>query len=221
MNTLFKILFTSIVFLNVYPQVGINTITPDQTLDVNGKVKIADDLTAPSSGTIRYSDADDDFEGYANGEWKSFTNKSNVPTNAQFVTSRVGGPDDGISVLMPFEDESGNTIISTTVPNGKFLLITHINISILLLTENNAGLGVFPVYRLRFDFGDNNNDYDIFGRYFGGPIFKESAGYSPLAVVAGGEDVRFSNFGAPGNLDGIGDVFVYVAGFLVDDLDFD
>ena len=62
--------------------------------------------------------------------------------------------------------------------------------------------------------------YDIRGRYFGGPVFNTSAGFSPIAVVRAGQDVTVSNF-TVGLLDGIGDVVVNVSGFLVDDLDFD
>ena len=53
--------------------VGINNISPEQTLDVTGKIKVGDDVNTPTAGTIRWNDATKDFEGYDGTQWYSFT----------------------------------------------------------------------------------------------------------------------------------------------------
>lgn len=73
----------SIPYLNIYPeerlsiesggQVGIGNTAPTQKLEVNGKIKLSDDATAPLAGTIRWNDMKHDFEGYNGTEWLSFT----------------------------------------------------------------------------------------------------------------------------------------------------
>ena len=69
--------------LTLAAQVDINTNTPEQTLDVNGKIKLTDDATAPSAGTLRYNATGDDFEGYDGTTWKSLTRASSgLPAGA-------------------------------------------------------------------------------------------------------------------------------------------
>jgi hypothetical protein len=61
-------------------QVGINMGligSPSQTLDVNGKIKVADDEYAPEEGTIRWNDEKGDFEGYDGSKWLSLTSNNN------------------------------------------------------------------------------------------------------------------------------------------------
>ncbi|MBC7850064.1 MAG: hypothetical protein H7Y31_10020 [Chitinophagaceae bacterium] len=68
--------------------VGIGTQSPQQKLDVNGKIRIGNDNGSPAPGTIRYNDATNDFEGFNGSEWKSLTaSYSDVPliNNAALV----------------------------------------------------------------------------------------------------------------------------------------
>lgn len=58
--------------------VGINVAEPEATLDVNGTLKVADDLNTPVEGMIRYNIETQDFEGYDGQKWKSFTKSSAV-----------------------------------------------------------------------------------------------------------------------------------------------
>lgn len=51
-------------------QVGVNTPTPSQALDVAGKIQIADDAIPPERGTIRFNAQNSEFEGYNGVEWK-------------------------------------------------------------------------------------------------------------------------------------------------------
>lgn len=70
MKTLLSTFFGLFMILSMSSQVGVNNPTPEQALDVNGKVKLTDDTTAPTAGTIRYDATSSDFEGYimeANG----------------------------------------------------------------------------------------------------------------------------------------------------------
>lgn len=62
-NVLFVGLF--IIFSNsITAQVGVNNDMPEQALDVNGKIKLGDDATTPTEGTIRYNSATKTFEGF-------------------------------------------------------------------------------------------------------------------------------------------------------------
>jgi len=58
--------------------VGINVAVPEATLDVNGKIKVADDLNTPVEGMIRYNVELQDFEGYDGQKWRSFTKSSAI-----------------------------------------------------------------------------------------------------------------------------------------------
>lgn len=58
-------------------KVGINTTVPGQMLQVNGKLKLGDDLVSPDAGTIRWNSINKDFEGYDGTQWLSLTSKGN------------------------------------------------------------------------------------------------------------------------------------------------
>jgi len=115
-------------------QVGINTNNPNQELDVNGKVKIGNDGRTPTEGTVRYS-ADGDFEGYTAEGWQSFTAQRNGPLPNGAIP--VIANDTGISVgsvdVIIFDYADGSSSFST-VPAGKFVLVSSIQIS-----SNNLG----------------------------------------------------------------------------------
>lgn len=84
--------------------IGINTVAPVQKLDVNGKIKLNDDATAPVAGTIRWNSTTNDFEGFNGSEWLSFTNTKRGTigtggelgqmTNYQTVTAPVPTAED-------------------------------------------------------------------------------------------------------------------------------
>tara|TARA_R110002049_G_scaffold95397_1_gene234256 strand:- start:2532 stop:3170 length:639 start_codon:yes stop_codon:yes gene_type:complete len=59
---------------NISAQVGINTDTPSQALDINGKIEIGDDAATPTEGTIRYNSTTKGFEGYNGTNWVAFDN---------------------------------------------------------------------------------------------------------------------------------------------------
>jgi hypothetical protein len=94
MNYRLIIVFTATLFYyNISAQnIGIGTNTPQQVLDVNGKLKISNDTAAPVAGTIRYNQATSDFEGYNGTEWKSLTaSASSAPyINSSELRERKG-----------------------------------------------------------------------------------------------------------------------------------
>ncbi len=54
-------------------KVGINTLTPQATLDINGKIRIADDDSTALAGMLRYNEDKQDFEGFDGSKWRSLT----------------------------------------------------------------------------------------------------------------------------------------------------
>ncbi|MDX1407698.1 MAG: FG-GAP repeat protein [Saprospiraceae bacterium] len=77
----------------VNPKVGIQTDSPSQTLDVNGKMQLGDDTTAPEPGTIRWNAATQDFEGFNGAEWLSLTT-TRSRWGSDVVTEVFGASDD-------------------------------------------------------------------------------------------------------------------------------
>lgn len=57
------------------PKTGINDANPLSTLDINGKIKMGDDLIAPQAGMMRWNSVSQDFEGYNGTQWLSLTYK--------------------------------------------------------------------------------------------------------------------------------------------------
>lgn len=85
----------------VNPKVGVSTDTPTQTLDVGGKLKLADDTTAPEAGSMRWNSATQDFEGFDGTRWVSFTQQDQFggwgdvsATETGFGTSSDGDAQD-------------------------------------------------------------------------------------------------------------------------------
>jgi hypothetical protein len=77
------------------PKVGVQTAAPMQALDVNGKLKLGNDNTAPIAGTIRWNADTNDFEGYNGTDWISFTKNEGGGWGSKDVTenSSVIQPD--------------------------------------------------------------------------------------------------------------------------------
>ena len=86
--------------------VGIGTTTPAQKLDVAGKIRIGNNATAGTPGTIRWTGAH--FQGYTGTAW--------VPLDVQ-TTSGGGWTDDGTVVRLT--TSSDNVGIGTTTPAAR------------------------------------------------------------------------------------------------------
>jgi len=113
-------------------EVGINTNSPDQALDINGKVRISDDVKTPTAGTVRYNSSSSDFEGYDGAAWNSFTQSGTViPDNAVAIygVTSVDGNGEDKSVLFYSFDGTVSGIFTPISPNKKFV-ITWVSISL-------------------------------------------------------------------------------------------
>ncbi len=97
-------------------RVGIGTLMPVETLDINGGIRIGDAL-ASNAGTIRWSGAD--FEGYDGSSWKSFTDTGSgtVPSGSSGQTLRNNGSS-WVTASNLYNDGT-NVGIGTTSPNYK------------------------------------------------------------------------------------------------------
>lgn len=198
---------------------GIGTTTPNQELDVNGKIKIGNDARTPTNGTIGY--INNDFQGFVNGEYKSLTSSSNIPSNAQLVVCRVASlPTDSSTNPMAFRNESGTLVVNTTVPANKFLLITHIEFIPASLFDFDTEI---PFYSLKVTFGAAfQNQLNITGKYTGGTLYQNTAGYSPIGVVPNGQSLTIQNLNLSSGFEKFDQgIDVFITGFLVDDLKFD
>lgn len=119
----------------LHAQVGVNNPTPEQALDIEGKVKISDDATPPSDGTMRYNDGADDLEGYVDGEWKSLTKSATPDAPQPIVFTEYGLPNDAI--WTPFDGTHDYTTSSPDqslsnleVPTGKFFVADQVCVTL-------------------------------------------------------------------------------------------
>lgn len=79
--------------------IGFNSETPTQALDVSGKIKIANDFTTPTAGTIRFNETTNAFEGYIEETgWVTLgaekREKTIVISASQFIGVQPSGDDD-------------------------------------------------------------------------------------------------------------------------------
>lgn len=128
----FFLFFFIVSFLQA--QVGVGTPTPTQELDVDGKIKIANDGRTPTAGTIRYTTVSDDFEGYDGRVWKSLTEQKSTGTPSDpvpyfgrsapiQVNNQLANP--GLVTLQSWENSADQF---QRVPSGMFFLVTRIQV---------------------------------------------------------------------------------------------
>lgn len=193
-------------------QVGVNNDTPTQTLDVNGKIKVSDDATAPESGTIRFNDGNGTFEGYDGAEWTSLTNSpTGLPSGAIAVYGRSSSlsPSASSASTITLRAWAGGAF--NQVPPGKYLVVTTI-----LPRDNDIGTaddflnGVLCASSTGTSYG---NCIPLAGTTRNFAPLIASLG-NPLLVVGPGQ---YLTAGAGSTSDIIN---IDVRGFLVDDLDY-
>jgi hypothetical protein len=216
-NSFFMRYFTLLCFLffslACFAQVGVNNATPEQALDVNGKIKLTDDSTAPSAGTLRYNAGEDDFEGYNGSEWKSLTTSGAGPGSPVPMfgsTNAVSRGDNGDIVLKSWDGSVGSF---TTVPNGKYFIVTAV-----MYKDNNL------------DIVDRNVVAEMYSMAPGG-VFLANIRFqglesilrpiigdldNPLLVIRPGGTVRLYHYNGSEEPT----IDVDIRGFLVDDLDY-
>ena len=111
-------------------QVGVNTDTPKQALDVNGKLQIGDDDTPPTPGTLRFDGVNGDFHGYDGAAWTSLTkNRSTGASMApgRLITAYSSNISPDSEVRVAFDVRADNSQMATPGP-GEYFLITAINV---------------------------------------------------------------------------------------------
>lgn len=191
-------------------KVGVQINTPEQAVHIKGKLKVEDDNHPPTRGTIRYTP--DDFDGYTGNGWTSFTSQGN--TNLPSNPVPVYGSSYSITVgeanqLVTFNRFSDLTSFST-IPNGKYLLITSV------LIEPN-GLNASGTFDATFGRAPANSisqqsAHRVLGTQFS-EFYKDPFGI--LNIVRGGETFRITNESSSDY-----SINIKVRGFLVDDLNF-
>ena len=113
--------------ISMNAQVGVNNSSPEQALDVNGKIKLTDDATTPTKGTMRYNDSEGSFEGHNGTQWNSFSAKptASLPTNPVPVYGYSSGIGKNERESLSFS--SWTSVVNyKTPPSGKLLVVTGI-----------------------------------------------------------------------------------------------
>ena len=196
-------------------QVGVNTETPNQMLSVNGKVEIGDDSVTATEGTMRYNAEDADFQGFANGQWHSFTNRANLPKNAKPVFGYIQACSPGELEDFTLYYEETNAFAATQIPAGKFLIVTEFTFNPNSLTTNLDAINYLTIGPRVY--GIEYPDYrrrSLFVVQWKTPQ-RHISGMSPAFIVRPGEYFSISNESTSTHtLD------ARMRGFLVDDLNF-
>lgn len=222
-NVFLSILVIAFTSFTLTAQVGVNNPTPEQTLDVSGKLKITDDATPPTDGTLRFNDGAQDFEGYSEGEWKSLTKSAAADNPVPVALAHFGIDNTGVGVadFEPFNtlynytnSNPTNGTTNTIIPIGKFLVIDQICVT------QDGGLedtyfraSVRPTVQNGSNQQVQNPQIMITGSLEGGTTCVE-AERAPLLVVKGGGTIYGWNSAQSG-----GNVRIMTYGFIVDNLD--
>ena len=211
-----------------HAQVGVNTTTPTQTLDVNGKLKVADDNTPPEKGTIRFNDTTDEFEGYDGTEWKvlSLEKSSGAPSDPIAYTGRtinsVIGNNNGNATATDcrlFQTgnlQSGAPSNFVTVPSGKHFLVTMLWVEDNGITNNSNADDLYDVTISAPASGSTTrfaNSVRLVGRV-GDSRFLIGDQTNPIIIMRPGDRFRIFNESTDTRVN------INVRGFLVDELDF-
>jgi len=78
------------LLLDTHGNVGVGLDTATQKLEINGKIKIGDESTVSTPGTLRYNSNENRFEGYTNAGWKILGQKNRkIVEGASSFSSRV------------------------------------------------------------------------------------------------------------------------------------
>lgn len=128
--------------------IGVNKTSPTQKLDVNGKIKVANDNNAPEAGNIRWNAENNDFEGYNGSEWLSLTKSSN---------SGWGGND----VILSNEEESSPS--NDAYRRMGYSIAMNDTMAVIGSFYNNvyySGIEKGKVYVYKFD--QNNSKWDFY-----------------------------------------------------------
>lgn len=131
-------LLLAVAYTFVFSQkVGINNNTPQEALDVKGKIRISDDTTNQSTaGTIRFNQETQDFEGFDGSGWVPFT-----PDHTDFYWPQPGDRG-GVGGFYPFSPSDG-----VQGDNFGFSVDIHGNIAVIGSPDYNTGRGRVHILR--------------------------------------------------------------------------
>ncbi len=216
MKKLITTIFAGLLYISMSAQVGVNNPNPQQALDVSGKVKITNDATAPTAGTMRYDESSNDFEGYNGTQWSSFTQSrsSGLPSNPIPIYGFSVSPTSNSSTSsMTFNTWAGSSSFSQ-VPAGKYLIITSVRL------ETNSDILDSNIYRINIGPAASNTNSPFYstgalvltGKGNINNIDTES-GQSPIFILTPQQYLNYQN-STPTS------IFITVRGFLVDDLNY-
>ena len=196
-------------------QVGVNNPTPTQTLDVNGKVKIADDATAPEAGTLRYNAAEAEFEGHDGTQWSPLSGGGALPRNAIPVHGNLAAAlSKGQTGEFQFRTWTGNDWL-TSPPAGKYIIVTAV------LSDNVASLSSNDIFRVVLGLGLPGTSFVNgtgslrfqFTTFSDTHIFSQGA---PLFVISPGQALKTIHLLS----STLTTAQLSIRGFLVDDLNY-
>lgn len=109
-------------------KVGVNSLEPSATLEINGAIKVGENKTTASAGMIRWNENTLDFEGYNGSEWISLTKASgswgrlpNSEVNESFIsTTSVNETTDQLGYDIAIGEEYA--VVSSKGSNSKISL---------------------------------------------------------------------------------------------------
>ena len=190
-------------------QVGVNNDDREQTLDAGGKLKIADDGTTPTAGTMRYNSGDNSFEGYNGTAWEDLSPVSNVAPSVAYVQHYYFALAANGIWTIPSESISYdlNSAVDV-VPAGKFMVVDKI-----VVTPRNDVAGSYYCGIRQATGGETFNPFVFIRIADGGESYEMTANRSPLLVITEGRSIQFWN-----SSSSPGPVRVQIYTMLVDDL---
>ena len=116
-------------------RVGIVNTEPEQKLDVNGKIKIADDNTNPTEGAMRYNSVTKNFEGYDGTKWVILNN------NPSFNVTTITAPDNDAPNYTDFIFVSDSRISFSIDFSAPMNTSSAVIGSSILIGEDGTGTG--------------------------------------------------------------------------------
>ncbi|WP_298904208.1 hypothetical protein [uncultured Psychroserpens sp.] len=116
-------------------RIGIVNAEPEQKLDVNGKIKIADDNTTPTEGTMRYNSVTKNFEGYDGNNWVILNN------NPSFNVTTITAPDNDTQNYTDFTFISGSRISFSIDFSAPMNISSAVIGSSILIGDDGTGTG--------------------------------------------------------------------------------
>ena len=222
--------------MSTLPKVGINTINPLATLDVNGKIKIGNDTAQQAAGMIRFSTLANDFEGFNGSVWKSMTGTStlnnrindadnntsvDVETNSNENVIRFSLNGTERYTMFPsridFNSVNANTFLGNSVGSVNSTGTDNTGLGFSALSQNstgyvNTGVGAYSLYSNTIGHSNTGVGYYALNKNTNG-IYNTAIGSSSLLNnTEGSYNTSNGTFSLQANTTGIGNTAVGYSG---------